>query len=100
VNLLLSPFSLSLSFRVEVAITNLRYSGTSHHAVKVFNFDGTELSRVEPYYSFLNHTKGTPITSTAFHPHRMMLACAAKGDYHVNLFACGDEGLPETGGSF
>ncbi|KAB5547163.1 raptor N-terminal caspase like domain-containing protein [Coniochaeta sp. 2T2.1] len=74
--------------------------GTSNHAVKVFNFDGTELSRVEPYYSFLNQTKGTSITSTAFHPHRMMLGCAAKGDYHVNIFACGDEKVPGAGGSF
>ena len=81
-------------------VANSTPSGTSHHAVKVFNFDGTELSRVEPYYSFLNQTKGTPITSTAFHPHRMMLGCAAKGDYHVNLFACGDERVPETDGPF
>jgi regulator-associated protein of mTOR len=30
----------------------------------------------------------------------MMLGCAAKGDYHVNLFACGDEKVPEAVGSF
>lgn len=81
-------------------LTYIHPRGTSNHAVKVFNFDGTELSRVEPYYSFLNQTKGTPITATAFHPHRMMLGCAAKGDYHVNLFACGDEKVPEAVGSF
>ncbi|OIW30816.1 hypothetical protein CONLIGDRAFT_700427 [Coniochaeta ligniaria NRRL 30616] len=74
--------------------------GTSHHAVKVYNFDGCELSRVEPYYSFLNQTKGTPIASTAFHPHRMMLGCAAKGDYHINLFKCSDEKVPQAMGSF
>lgn len=57
----------------------------------MFNFGGKELSRVEPYSSFLQQSKGTPITATAFHPHRMMLGCAAKGDYHINLFSCGQE---------
>lgn len=55
--------------------------------VKVFNLDGKELSRVEPYSSFLQN-KGLPISATAFHPHRMILGCASRGDYHVNLFRC------------
>lgn len=67
------------------------YSGTSAHLVKVFDFDGHELTRIEPYSSFLQGHKGTPISATAFHPHRMVLGCAARGDYHVNLFACGNE---------
>ncbi|KAK7435952.1 WD repeat domain-containing protein mip1 [Colletotrichum acutatum] len=62
--------------------------GTSAHAVKVFNFDGQELSRVEPYSSFLQQNRGSPIAATAFHPHKPILACAARGDYHVNLFTC------------
>ncbi|KAF4871175.1 Target of rapamycin complex 1 subunit mip1 [Colletotrichum siamense] len=62
--------------------------GTSAHAVKVFNFDGHELSRVEPYSSFLQQNRGSPIAATSFHPHRPILACAARGDYHVNLFTC------------
>lgn len=61
-------------------------SGTAGHAVKVYNFEGTQLSRVEPYSSFLRGV--TPISATAFHPHRMMLACAAKSDTHINLFTC------------
>lgn len=65
--------------------------GTSAHQVKVFNFDGTELSRAEPYSSFLQQTRGSPITSTAFHPHRMVLGCTSKGDHHINLFHCGNE---------
>ncbi|KAK5663164.1 hypothetical protein OQA88_6581 [Cercophora sp. LCS_1] len=65
--------------------------GTSAHLVKVFDFDGHELSRIEPYSSFLQGNKGTPIAATAFHPHRMVLGCAARGDYHINLFACGSE---------
>ncbi|KAF9879393.1 WD repeat domain-containing protein mip1 [Colletotrichum karsti] len=62
--------------------------GTSAHAVKVFNFDGHELSRVEPYSSFLQQSRGSPIAATSFHPHRPVLACAARGDHHVNFFTC------------
>ncbi|KAI1803910.1 raptor N-terminal caspase like domain-containing protein [Daldinia bambusicola] len=69
--------------------------GTSAHTVKVFNFDGTELSRMEPYSSFLQQNRGSPISTTAFHPHRMILGCAARGDYHINLFTCASE-KPET----
>ncbi|ORY55290.1 WD repeat domain-containing protein mip1 [Pseudomassariella vexata] len=65
--------------------------GTSAHTVKVFNFDGKELSRMEPYSSFLQQNRGTPISTTAFHPHRMILGCAARGDHHVNLFTCAQE---------
>ncbi|KAI1105964.1 raptor N-terminal caspase like domain-containing protein [Jackrogersella minutella] len=62
--------------------------GTSAHTVKVFNFDGHELSRMEPYSSFLQQSRGSPISATAFHPHRMILGCAARGDHHINLFTC------------
>ncbi|XP_044721654.1 target of rapamycin complex 1 subunit mip1 [Hirsutella rhossiliensis] len=62
--------------------------GTSQHSVKVFNLDGNELSRLEPYSSFLQQNRGGPISATAFHPHRPMLACAARGDHHINLFTC------------
>ncbi|SPN99807.1 related to raptor, a binding partner of target of rapamycin (TOR) [Cephalotrichum gorgonifer] len=62
--------------------------GTSAYAAKVFNFDGQELSRLEPYSSFLQQNRGAPIAATAFHPHRALLGCAARGDTHVNLFTC------------
>lgn len=62
------------------------HSGTSARAVKVFNFDGQELSRLEPYSSFLQQNRGSPISATAFHPHRPILGCAARGDHHINLF--------------
>ncbi|KAK9423585.1 putative Raptor N-terminal CASPase-like domain-containing protein [Seiridium unicorne] len=65
--------------------------GTSAHIVKVFNFDGQELSRMEPYTSFLQQNRGAPISTTAFHPHRMILGCAARGDHHINLFTCAEE---------
>ncbi|KAI0192781.1 raptor N-terminal caspase like domain-containing protein [Astrocystis sublimbata] len=65
--------------------------GTSAHTVKVFNFDGNELSRMEPYSSFLQQSRGAPIATTAFHPHRMILGCAARGDHHINLFTCASE---------
>jgi regulator-associated protein of mTOR len=67
------------------------FSGTSAHIVKVFNFDGQELSRMEPYSSFLQQSRGSTISTTAFHPHRMILGCAARGDHHINLFTCAQE---------
>ncbi|RDL36142.1 WD40 repeat-like protein [Venustampulla echinocandica] len=65
--------------------------GTGNHTVKVFNFEGKELSRVEPYSSFLYQARQAPISATAFHPHRMMLASAARGDNHINLFTCAEQ---------
>ncbi|KAL2129624.1 hypothetical protein VTI74DRAFT_7524 [Chaetomium olivicolor] len=65
--------------------------GTSAHLVKILDFDGHEITRVEPYSSFLQGHKAAPITATAFHPHRMLLGCAARGDHHVSLYACGNE---------
>lgn len=35
-----------------------------------------------------NVPRNAPITATAFHPHRMMMACGAVNDGHVNLFKC------------
>ncbi|KAJ5748836.1 uncharacterized protein N7511_010532 [Penicillium nucicola] len=62
--------------------------GTNRHEVKTFNVDGTYLSTFEPYSSFLHHNRSSPIASTAFHPHRTVLACAALNDHHVNLVSC------------
>jgi regulatory associated protein of mTOR len=73
------------------------YSGTGNHTVKVFNFEGKELSRIEPYSSFLHQARQAPISATAFHPHRMMLACSARGDNHVNMFTCSEKKLPGGG---
>lgn len=46
---------------------------------------------MEPYTSFLQQNRGAPISTTAFHPHRMILGCAARGDHHINLFTCAEE---------
>ena len=46
------------------------------------------LNTFEPYSGFLNPGRGSPIMTTAFHPHRMMVAASAGGDTHVNIFAC------------
>ena len=70
---------------------NVTDRGTSNHTVKVYNFEGKELSRMEPYSSFLHQARQAPIAATTFHPHRMMLACAAHGDSHINLFTCPDK---------
>ena len=50
------------------------------------------LSSFEPYSSFLHQSRGSPIAATAFHPHRMMIAGAALGDTHVNIYACRKSG--------
>ncbi|KAK4993044.1 Target of rapamycin complex 1 subunit kog1 [Elasticomyces elasticus] len=76
-------------------------TGSSSHTVRVFSTTNVSdlsaaqkpLSKFEPYTSRLHtnplSTKQLPaISATAFHPHRMMLACAAVGDGHVNLFRC------------
>ncbi|KAK2736171.1 hypothetical protein FQN55_001770 [Onygenales sp. PD_40] len=59
--------------------------GTNRHEVKTFNTDGTYLSTYEPHASFLHTNRSSPIVSTAFHPHRTILACAALNDNHVNF---------------
>ena len=40
------------------------------------------------YLRMSNLPRTAPITATAFHPHRLMLACGAVNDGHVNLFKC------------
>lgn len=81
------PPSPPLSF-----LTNHEISGTGAHQVKVFNLKGELLSRTEPYSSFLHSAnRQAPIAATAFHPHRMVLACAARDNNHVNLFGCAEK---------
>lgn len=62
--------------------------GTNRHEVKTFNVDGGFLSNYEPYSSFLHQNRSAPISSTAFHPHRTLLACSALHDNHINLVSC------------
>ncbi|KAL2829382.1 raptor N-terminal caspase like domain-containing protein [Aspergillus pseudoustus] len=62
--------------------------GTNRHQVKTYNVDGTHLSTFEPYSSFLHHNRSSPISSTAFHPHRTLFACAALNDHHINIVNC------------
>jgi regulator-associated protein of mTOR len=62
--------------------------GTELRQVKVFNTDGKALSQFEPYSSrFMGGGGG--VSAVAFHPHRLMIAGAAVGESHVNLFGCG-----------
>ncbi|KAF2861426.1 hypothetical protein K470DRAFT_256819 [Piedraia hortae CBS 480.64] len=66
-------------------------TGHSDHAIRVYNVNFRHLSTTEPYMSYLRLVDGprnAPVTATAFHPHRMMLACGAVNDGHVNLFRC------------
>ncbi|KAK1147433.1 Target of rapamycin complex 1 subunit kog1 [Aspergillus melleus] len=62
--------------------------GTNRHEVRTFNVHGSHLSTFEPYSSFLHHNRSSPIASTAFHPHRTILACSALNDNHINLVHC------------
>ncbi|KAI9805343.1 MAG: hypothetical protein M1833_005796 [Piccolia ochrophora] len=71
-----------------VHMLTLTSRGTGQHAIKVFNTNGKQLSRFEPYSSFLHQNRSAPIAATSFHPHRMMLACSALNDNHVNVFTC------------
>jgi len=64
--------------------------GSEKHKINVFNVNGAFLNSIEPYSSFLQHNRSNPISTTAFHPHRMMLACSALHDNHINLFTCED----------
>jgi len=63
--------------------------GSDRHDVKTFNMNGAFLSSFEPHTSWaLNQPRLTPVAATAYHPHRMLLACAALNDSHVNLLTC------------
>jgi len=56
--------------------------------VKIFNINnGQPVSHFEPYSGFLRD-RSAPISATAFHPHRLMIAAAALHDNHVNIFTC------------
>ncbi|KAI9719535.1 MAG: hypothetical protein M1828_006164 [Chrysothrix sp. TS-e1954] len=62
-------------------------AGSERHSIKVYNMKGAFLSSFEPWTGFMNG-RGQPISTTVFHPHRMLLAGAALGDGHVSLFSC------------
>ncbi|KAI4713375.1 hypothetical protein J4E89_002355 [Alternaria sp. Ai002NY15] len=63
-------------------------TGTQRHRVKIFNINnGQPVSHLEPYSGFLRD-RSAPISVTAFHPHRLMIAAAAANDTHVNIFSC------------
>ncbi|KAI1511318.1 hypothetical protein A1F97_03072 [Pyrenophora tritici-repentis] len=63
-------------------------TGTQRHRVKIFNINnGQPVSHFEPYSGFLRD-RSAPISVTAFHPHRLMIAAAAVHDTHVNIFSC------------
>lgn len=72
--------------------------GTDRHEIRTFNTSGDSLGVYEPLSSGIwrggvatsGMRKGTAggfgaIVATAYHPHRMLLACAGLGDSHVSL---------------
>ena len=74
-------------------------AGSEKHAVSVYNTSGKFLSTCEPLSSFLHQSRSSPISATAFHPHRMMLACAALNDPHINIYSVRGEGMGGSAGS-
>ncbi|KAF2741247.1 hypothetical protein EJ04DRAFT_571372 [Polyplosphaeria fusca] len=63
-------------------------TGTQRHRVKIFDINnGQAVSHCEPYAGFLRD-RSTAIATTAFHPHRLLIAAAAMQDNHVNIFSC------------
>ncbi|KAF2757428.1 hypothetical protein EJ05DRAFT_476686 [Pseudovirgaria hyperparasitica] len=67
--------------------------GSERHTVRLYNLNtGSPLSSFEPYSGVLNRNRSSPISCTAFHPHRMMIAGAALHDTHVNIYAGNWEG--------
>jgi regulator-associated protein of mTOR len=68
--------------------------GTEGRQVKMYNTSGRLLSQFEPWSSrFMGGGGG--VSAVAFHPHRMVVAGAAVGDSHVNVFGCGKKGEKE-----
>ena len=70
--------------------------GTDRHEVKTFNTSGDTLGVFEPVgggwrgtaggiAAGMGRSGGMPMVATAYHPHRMLLACAGLGDGHVSL---------------
>ncbi|KAI7525209.1 hypothetical protein KC331_g17672 [Hortaea werneckii] len=76
-------------------------TGGADHTIRVYNTQLKHLSSFEPYMSYLrlaNVPRNAPITATAFHPHRMMLACGAVNDGHINMFKCeAEDGVRGSG---
>jgi regulatory associated protein of mTOR len=69
--------------------------GTESRQIKIYNTAGKKLSHFEPITSrFIGGGVGG-VSAVAFHPHRMIVAGAAVGDSHVNMFGCGKKGEKE-----
>ena len=64
-------------------------SGSDAHALTVFNTNGGFLNTIYPYSPLLSTSRATPIATTAFHPHRMLLATGCVGSNWVNIYGIG-----------
>jgi len=82
--------------------TDVHDRGTSHNAVRVFSTENitadvtqspAPISTIEPFggvfhTNVLSAQRPVPIAATAFHPHRMMLACSSLSDGHISMYKC------------
>lgn len=74
-------------------LTHMLHRGSERQSVRVYNMDGSSLSAFpvhEPHVFPYPSSRAAPVASTAFHPHRMMLACSALGDSRVSLYKCAE----------
>ena len=65
--------------------------GSAKQVIKVFNFQGEQLSVIRYHNSFLGQRIG-PVSSLGFHPYKVYLAAGAT-DSNVSIYS-GDSGLP------
>ena len=73
-----------------LVLTDRSHSGSDTHRVNFFNTSGAFLNSVQPASAGFLHQQKTPMIATAFHPHRMMLACSSLHDQNVNIYTCTD----------
>ncbi|KAG8534354.1 uncharacterized protein KY384_001198 [Bacidia gigantensis] len=65
-------------------------TGSDHHALTLFNMNGGLLNTLHPYSPFLSAARSSPITTTAFHPHQMLLSAGCVGSTWINIYTCGE----------
>lgn len=102
-----SHFLRILQIMVRNTNSCLLSSGTQSHALSIFTTAGAFLNTVHPTTPLsaaaaaassaatsLIHrtTTSPPIATTAFHPHKMILACSALGSGAVELKTCLKDG--------
>ena len=72
-------------------LLNCSHSGSSTHTLSLFSTSGAHLNTVllpATTSSLFQQSRSTPLSATAFHPHKMLLAAASVGGGGINLYGC------------